>query len=177
MLKNNADSGIKHRTPKKAIQAYCLHCVGGSSQDVKACDADNPAYHVCPFHPYRLGRGRPSVKIIRQFCLDCMGGSKDFVKDCETTDCLCHPYRLGKNPYKVKTGRTADEMKKIRALKGGIAKGFAGEFERPPVDPALPLVQAELKNTSPEAQGEHICEGPLTAGLSATLPIFRIVPR
>jgi len=150
MVKKNAESGIKRLTPKKAIQAYCIHCVGGSIHDVKACDADDPAYHVCPFHPYRQGKGRPSAKIIRIFCLDCMGGSKDFVRDCETTDCLCHPYRLGKNPHKIKTGRTADEMKKIRALRSGIAKGFAGEFERSPAEPTLPLDLDESIKTNPE---------------------------
>jgi|GEM_PF-817670 len=154
MVKKNTGSDIKHRTPKKAIQAYCIHCVGGSSQDVKACDADDPAYHVCPFHPYRLGKGRPSAKIIRLFCLQCMGGSKDFVRDCETTDCLCHPYRLGKNPHKIKTGRTADEMKKIRALRGEFAKDFAGEFQRSPVEPALPLPMDEPIKTNPEIQRE-----------------------
>jgi len=151
-VKKNAESGIKRLTPKKAIQAYCIHCVGGSIHDVKACDADDPAYHVCPFHPYRQGKGRPSAKIIRIFCLDCMGGSKDFVRDCETTDCLCHPYRLGKNPHKIKTGRTADEMKKIRALRSGIAKGFAGEFERSPAEPALPPHLGESIKTNPEIQ-------------------------
>ena len=88
MVNRDADSGVKHRTPKESIKQYCLRCVGGSFQDVKDCDADDPAYHVCLFHPYRLGKGRPSAKIIHMFCLDCMGGGMDFVRDCETTDCL-----------------------------------------------------------------------------------------
>lgn len=75
MVNRDADSGVKHRTPKESIKQYCLRCVGGSFQDVKDCDADDPAYHVCPFHPYRLGKGRTSAKIIRMFCLDCMGVS------------------------------------------------------------------------------------------------------
>lgn len=81
-------------TPGQTIRAYCLHCVGGSASDVKACDGTD-----CPFHRYRLGRGRPSVRVIRKFCLDCMGGSSAMVEDCRTEDCPCYPYRFGKNPW------------------------------------------------------------------------------
>jgi len=81
-------------TPGKTIRAYCLHCVGGAFSDVRACDGE-----VCPFHRFRLGRGRPSVKAIRKFCLECMGGSSAMVEDCRTEKCPCHPYRLGKNPW------------------------------------------------------------------------------
>jgi len=122
-------------TPGRAIRSYCLHCVGGSSQDVKACDANDPKYHVCPFHPYRLGRGRPSVKTIRKFCLQCMGNSAQMVLDCETEDCLCHPYRMGRNPAYEGTGRSAEEMEAIRAKRGEMSKRFSGKFGRSPQAP------------------------------------------
>lgn len=109
----------KTLTPGRTIRAYCLQCVGGNPQDVKACDATDPKYHVCPFHPFRLGRGRPSVKVIRKFCLDCMGGYKDFVRDCETKGCFCHPYRMGRSLAKRK-GRTAEQMGAVRAGRGHL---------------------------------------------------------
>jgi len=108
-------------TPGKTIRAYCLHCVGGNAQDVRACDANDQRYHVCPFHPYRLGKGKPSVKTIRKFCLDCMGGSSNMVADCQTEDCYCHPYRFGKT-LAVRRGRTAEQMSAMRARKQDLIK-------------------------------------------------------
>ena len=79
-------------TPLTKLRAYCVHCVGGRFREIETCDA------ACPFHTYRMGGGRPSVKVFRKFCLQCMGGHIEFVKDCETTDCFCWEYRMGKNP-------------------------------------------------------------------------------
>lgn len=126
---------VKRRTPKQVVRAYCLHCVGGNSQDVKACDATDPKYHVCPFHPFRLGKGRPSVKVIRKFCLQCMGDYTDFVRDCETKDCFCHPYRMGKNPDRKGIGRSAERMKAVRAQKTAMSKNLPGKFQRSPLAP------------------------------------------
>lgn len=86
------------RTPGSTIRGYCVYCNGGLAREVATCDAD------CPFHKYRMGRGRPSVKVIRKFCLQCMGGHSDFVRDCTTLDCLCYPYRFGKNPNMAHVG-------------------------------------------------------------------------
>jgi len=121
-------------TPGRAIRSYCLHCVGGSAQDVRACDANDPDYHVCPFHPYRLGRGRPSVKTIRKFCLQCMGNSAQMVLDCETTDCLCHPYRMGRN--------TAYEGKETNLKKKEPVGDFSGKFGRSPQAPTHTLTRS-----------------------------------
>ena len=127
-LNNGARKAL---TPGRTIRAYCLHCVGGNPQDVKACDATDPKYHVCPFHSYRLGRGRPSVKVIRNFCLDCMGGHKDFVRDCETTDCLCHPYRMGKNAaHSFRPGKSGEWMQFIHPRKGKMTSKKDGKFQR-----------------------------------------------
>jgi hypothetical protein len=105
------------RTPKEALRAYCLHCVGDVYKEIESCDADKE-YHICPFHPFRLGKGRPSVKIFRKFCLQCMGNHKSMVADCETKDCFCHPYRMGKNPSRQGMG---DASKfKTRALSGAF---------------------------------------------------------
>jgi len=106
-------------TPGQAIRAYCVHCVGGSYSDVHKCDGS-----TCPFHRFRLGRGRPSVKAVRKFCLDCMGGSSNMVSDCQVEDCFCHPYRFGKNPW---------YGSRPNAFKSGGTEGINGSnFDDPP---------------------------------------------
>ena len=102
------------RTPKNAVRAYCLHCTGGNRMEVKSCTANDPDYQACPLHPYRMGKGRVSVRVLRKFCLQCMGGSKAFVRECETTDCLIHPYRSGKNPSRAGMGQSDLRMASVR---------------------------------------------------------------
>jgi len=132
----NQEKVVKRLTPGETIRAYCLHCVGGSFQDVKACDATDPKYHVCPFHPFRLGKGRPSVKVIRKFCLQCMGDYADYVRDCETKDCFCHPYRMGKNPYLTGTrGRSGEWMRSINPKKRQFMRKSDENFQRSPLAP------------------------------------------
>ena len=116
-----------NKTPLETIRSYCLYCNGGNDAEVRRCDADGktPGFDPCPFHPYRMGRGRPSVKIIRLFCLQCMGGSRDFVSTCTTYDCLCFPYRMGKSPARIGKGYFADQARKkvdpARAVQGTFA--------------------------------------------------------
>lgn len=98
-------------TPLTKLRAYCVHCVGGQFKEIETCDAD------CSFHPYRMGKGRPSVKVFRKFCLQCMGGHSEFVTDCETTDCLCWEYRMGKNPARRGQGGSAEAMQRARQSK------------------------------------------------------------
>lgn len=94
----NSTTTTKRRTPGRAIRAYCVGCVDGAHH-VRECGGDRLLYgSACPFFPYRMGRGRPSVKTIRRFCLECMNGRRTFVADCTETGCLLHPYRMGKNP-------------------------------------------------------------------------------
>lgn len=108
-----------HLSPIEAIRSQCLVCTGNHRKEVETCNGDGkiPNYHICPFHPYRLGKGRPSVKIIRKFCLQCMGGNKVFVKECETEDCPVHPYRMGKHPMRKGKGPSADRMAFVRSKK------------------------------------------------------------
>ena len=89
-------------TPGQAIRQQCIACVQ-SAHEVRACGGDHmidqgDANNACYFWPYRLGKGRPSVKVIRKFCLECMGGNRAFVADCTTTQCPVHPFRFGRNP-------------------------------------------------------------------------------
>lgn len=96
-------------TPLKAIRKICVVCAGGPN-GVKDCGGDKceggQGDHggACYFHPYRKGKGRPSVKLIRQFCLECMGGSKRLVAECQSENCPLHQYRLGKNPKRAGVG-------------------------------------------------------------------------
>jgi len=96
-------------SPKKAVRAYCKHCVGGAGiNDIIECDANDERCHICPIHPIRIGRGRVSVKIIRKFCLQCSGWSTRFVRECDVSGCAFHPFRLGKNPARKGIGRHMD---------------------------------------------------------------------
>lgn len=113
-------------TPGSAIRKFCLSCTGGVYGEVVSCDGDgrNPAHDACPFHPYRLGRGRPSVKIIRKHCVQCMGGSPSLVRECDTTDCSCYPYRMGTNPARIGKGQSAERMASIRLKKQPVSLSF-----------------------------------------------------
>jgi hypothetical protein len=96
LIRVNATSR-KRLTPKQAIRDHCIDCVGGASE-VKDCQGDKLYDGPCLLFPYRMGRGRPSVKLIRQFCMYCMGGSWKAVKECPSNACPFLHYRLGKNP-------------------------------------------------------------------------------
>jgi hypothetical protein len=122
----------KRKTPKEVIRVQCLACTNDQRKEVERCNGDGKilGYQVCPFHPFRLGKGRPSIKIIRNFCLQCMGGSKIFVKECETEDCVLYPFRFGKNPSLARKGKNQNEMVRIRALRRPSVKGNSVYFER-----------------------------------------------
>ena len=96
-------------TPQESIRKFCVDCVG-SPFEVKECGGDHclnggcDKNGVCWFHPYRLGRGRPSVKLIRKMCLWCMGDRIDFVKECATDSCALHSFRMGNNPNRAGIG-------------------------------------------------------------------------
>ena len=126
-----------HKSPLKTIVSFCASCVGGHGKEVASCDGDGtiPGFMSCTFHPFRLGRGRPSVKIMRKFCLLCQGGSYLFVKECVTEDCLIHPYRLGKNPARTGKGRSAAQMASLRSKKQAVRKANAVYFKRSAVRP------------------------------------------
>jgi len=106
-------------TPLKAIRKHCVSCVG-SPYEVAKCGGDKmlggqgDKNNICYFFPYRLGKGRPSVKTIRKFCLECMGGDKarrqqtkevlEGVENCPSLDCTLHLFRLGTNPNRSGVG-------------------------------------------------------------------------
>jgi len=120
-----------HLSPKESIRAQCLACAGDHKKEIASCNGDGsiPGFHICHFHPYRLGKGRPSIKIIRKFCLQCMGGSKVFVRECETEDCVLYHFRFGKNPALARKGKNRDEMVRIRALRRPLVKENSIYFE------------------------------------------------
>jgi hypothetical protein len=79
-------------TPGRSIRLHCIECVGGF-HDVKDCQGVD-----CHFYPYRLGKGRPSVKVIRRECVKCMNGQYTLIGDCPSKHCALHPFRMGKIP-------------------------------------------------------------------------------
>jgi hypothetical protein len=93
-------------TPRKAIRQICIKCVDGF-RDVQDCGGDKclggqgDGNGVCYFWPYRMGRGRPSVKLIRKFCLECMDRGYQLVEGCQNQLCPLHQYRLGKHPKRA----------------------------------------------------------------------------
>jgi hypothetical protein len=95
-------------TPGKAVKMFCIECVG-DAKDARHCGGDQ-FLGGCWLFPYRLGRGKPSVKIIRKVCLWCMGGSKDLVANCKGDSdrpgvtCALWPYRFGTNPSRQGKG-------------------------------------------------------------------------
>jgi hypothetical protein len=121
-----------HKSPLKTIVSFCVLCVGGHRKEIASCDGDDKkqGFMACPFHPFRLGKGRPSVKIMRKFCLQCMGGSVGFVRECETVDCLNHPYRFGKNPARAGKGKSTVQMASLRSKKQAVSKDNPVYFER-----------------------------------------------
>ena len=123
---------IEKMTPGSAIRAHCVSCCGGVLGEVKSCDGDgtDPDYYACPFHGFRMGRGRPSVKIIRKHCLQCMGESPSLVRECDTTDCACYPYRMGKNPARLGKGHFADQGRARKVETTAVNGPFALQNQR-----------------------------------------------
>lgn len=112
------------KSPKQTIRAYCQHCLGlnqFNAEAIKDCQGDQAYSGPCPFFPFRLGKRSP-VKVFRAFCLACMGGSHSMVKECETTDCLIHPYRFGKNPARTGKGSSPEVMARIRAQRHTLSQ-------------------------------------------------------
>ena len=119
-------------TPLKAIRKICVECVG-SFQEVIDCGGDKclgdqgDENNVCFFYPYRMGKGRPSVKLIRKFCLECMGGSKSLVSKCEKPNCPLHKYRHGRNPKRAGIGNKNAIPPTVRSKIGSQKRVFSVE--------------------------------------------------
>jgi hypothetical protein len=102
-------------TPKEALHAFCHYCVQSRyAVDIENCGGciDYATGKECVFYPYRMGK-RPRMRVFRQFCLSCMGGNMGFVRECETSSCLLHRFRCGKNPSI--SGASKIWMAKIRS--------------------------------------------------------------
>jgi hypothetical protein len=131
-------------TPLQSIREFCIQCVG-SRHEVPSCGGDKCRNGECKddskcwFFPYRMGRGRPSVKLIRKICLSCMGESEKFVRECWTPDCPLHPYRMGFNPARA-----------------GVGKG------------RNPLVRREILSANPISYGGQGVSVPLQIGKTIT---------
>ena len=116
----NKHKGAIFMTPLKAIRAFCKTCV--EPKEIKDCGDElilngTLKGKPCPFYPYRLGKGKPSVKVIRKHCLYCMNNSATFVRECQTKSCPLWPFRMGKNPNY--SPQTAENFSKKGHFLGG----------------------------------------------------------
>jgi len=107
----------KQLTPRQAVREHCIDCVGCAS-NVKGCQGDELYDGPCIFHPYRMGKGRPSVKLIRKFCLHCMGGSWKLVKECPSKGFPLFRYRFGKS----QSIQLSDEQRQERRRRAAAAR-------------------------------------------------------
>ena len=88
---------MKRRTYLKSIRAFCLDCMGKSSETVRDC----PARH-CKFYPYRFGKmpeTKPDstpLKSIRLYCLECIGTSDEVKGTAKKSSWACPEAELVK---------------------------------------------------------------------------------
>ena len=54
------------------------------------------------------------AKAIRQYCIECCRESINEVRECPATECILHPFRFGKNPFRA-TREVTDEQKRRMA--------------------------------------------------------------
>lgn len=80
-------------TPIRAVRRRCLDCSAYVRNEVRDCDHTD-----CILLPYRMGKGRVSLKEIKAYCKWCQGGDIKGVKSCPDGQCSLFPFRLGKNP-------------------------------------------------------------------------------
>ena len=115
-----------HRSPLKAIRAFCVECQGDSFQAVAECRD-----LACPFYAYRNGTppdGQPHKPLvaIKTYCsIYCLpDGGRDAVLTCQgdkayAGPCPVFPFRLGVNPnISAETREKARQAALKRAVKG-----------------------------------------------------------
>ena len=56
------------------------------------------------------------VKAIRAKCLDCCCDQAEEVKMCPSENCPLYPFRLGKNPYRMKREMSDEQREKMKAV-------------------------------------------------------------
>ena len=61
------------------------------------------------------------LKAIREKCLDCSGNNQAEIKRCEIEGCALHPFRMGKNPYRL-TRQITDEQRKSMVERLALAR-------------------------------------------------------
>ena len=54
------------------------------------------------------------LRAIRFKCLDCCGGSSNEVKLCTCKNCSLHPFREGRDPFRVKVELTPEQKEARR---------------------------------------------------------------
>lgn len=54
------------------------------------------------------------AKAIRKYCIECCREFVDEVRNCPAENCVLHPFRFGKNPFRI-TREVTDEQKRKMA--------------------------------------------------------------
>jgi hypothetical protein len=76
--------------------------------EVAAADRENREVQLSDDQLAQLGhRKRNPIEVMRLFCVQCMGGNRAEVRRCTAPGCALFPYRLGKNPFTDRKGRTS----------------------------------------------------------------------
>jgi hypothetical protein len=68
----------------------------------------------------------PVLKAIRAKCIDCCGNYPSLVAECHITSCALHPFRMGKNPFRVKR-EMSDEQRTAAADRLRCAREARGQ--------------------------------------------------
>ena len=107
----------RKRNPHQSIRAYCLWCMGGSSQLVRECrDEKCPLYDLRG--PETVEPERVCLRKIRRHCLSCTVGDRAAIRSCPEKVCVLNPYRLGVHPRTIKRKKKRQQEKSHLMLPG-----------------------------------------------------------
>ena len=91
------------REPQQKADVLLVQCSGAHSSTDNSLVGANPlvlggsvlvAAGIKPLTP---------LKAIRARCMDCCGGSRSEVRKCVAHDCASWPFRMGKNPFAMRS--------------------------------------------------------------------------
>ena len=89
--------------------------VGDIQNEIATANRDGREVKLSKKQLDELGHGkRPLTRVIRLFCLECMGGNAAEVRRCTSPGCALFPYRMGKNPFTGRKGRTGFAQTAVR---------------------------------------------------------------
>ena len=94
----NGHAAVKNAAISTENPLLYYHPDGGKAGRDPA-DISPEIFEECGHHP------APILAVIREKCIDCSGGSKAEVRYCTVTGCPLWPYRMGRSPFRHRSGR------------------------------------------------------------------------